>query len=111
MQDRRAVIVLTTVADRNEAGRLADVLVDEKLAACVNRVGVVSTYRWKGAIEHGEECLLIIKTAADAWPRLRARIGELSSYEVPEIVEIDVARGEQAYLAWLLECVSGQQSA
>lgn len=108
MQDRQAVIVLTTVADRDEAERVALALVDERLAACVSRVGVASTYRWKGAIERGEECLLLIKTAVDVWPRLHARIRELSSYEVPEILAVDIARGEQSYLGWLLECVSVQ---
>jgi len=110
MQDRQAVIVLTTVADRDEAERVAVALVGERLAACVNHVGVVSTYRWKGAIEHGEECLLLIKTASDVWPRLHARIRELSSYEVPEILELDVARGEQSYLGWLLESVGASSA-
>jgi len=91
-----------TCPDAASAQALARALVDERLAACVNRVpGVRSTYRWQGeVIDDGEE-LLLIKTTAARLPALKARLPQLHPYEVPELVAVPVADGHDAYLDWV----------
>lgn len=95
-------VVLTTAANAEEAGRLARVLVEERLAACVTQVaGVESVYRWKGQVEAATETLLLIKTGAEQVAALEKRLGELRSYETPEFLVLDVEAGSHAYLDWL----------
>lgn len=91
-----------TCPDAASAQALARALVDERLAACVNRVpGVRSTYRWQGeVIDDGEE-LLLIKTTAERLPALKARLPQLHPYEVPELVAVPVADGHDTYLDWV----------
>jgi len=91
-----------TCPDAASAQALARALVDERLAACVNRVpGVRSTYRWQGeVIDDGEE-LLLIKTTAARLPALKARLPQLHPYEVPELVAVPVADGHDTYLDWV----------
>jgi len=97
-----AIIVFCTVPDTATAGRIADALVAERLAACVNRLpGVASTYRWKEAIQHDDECLLLIKTTHERFESLRDRIVALHPYEVPEIVALNIEAGAAAYLDWI----------
>jgi periplasmic divalent cation tolerance protein len=101
-----ARIVLVTAANREEAERIAHVLVEERLAACVNLVsGVRSIYRWRDAIEAAEEVLLLIKTRHEAVDALRRRVHELHSYEVPEFLVLRVEQESEAYLAWILASV------
>lgn len=95
--------MLTTVANEAEARTLAATLVRERLAACVNRIAVGSTYRWRGKVEDEAEQLLVIKTAEDLLVALERRVGELSSYDVPEFVALQPAATSDFYLAWLLE--------
>ena len=102
-----ALLVLTTCADAAEADRLAGALVDERLAACVNRVdGIMSTYTWESRLQRDEETLLLIKTTEARFDDLQRAIARLSSYEVPEIIAVPVSRGSRAYLNWLVESVS-----
>jgi periplasmic divalent cation tolerance protein len=97
-----AIVVLCTVPDTATGGRIADALVSERLAACVNRLpGIASTYRWKGAIQHDTECLLVIKTTRERFEPLRDRIAALHPYEVPEIIALAVEAGAAAYLDWV----------
>ena len=97
------VVVLLCTAPEDEAGTLVDRLLDERLVACVNMVGpVLSRYRWQGRIEEGREMLLVMKTTRTCAPRLRARIAELHGYEVPEVLEVGVDGGLDAYLAWVV---------
>ena len=97
-----ARIVLTTAANAEEAGRLARVLVEERLAACVTQVpGVESVYRWKEQVESATETLMLIKTGTEQLAALEARLGELHSYETPEFLVLDVEAGSDAYLEWL----------
>jgi periplasmic divalent cation tolerance protein len=89
--------------DRGEA--IARALVDERLAACVNLLpGMVSIYRWKGAVEREPERQMIIKTTRERLPELQARLTALHPYELPEFIVLSVASGGDAYLRW----VSGQ---
>jgi periplasmic divalent cation tolerance protein len=98
------VVVLSTAPDPEEAERLARILVEERLAACVSRLsGVDSVYRWRGELEEQAEVLLIIKTHARRAPDLTRRLAELHSYEVPEILVLPVAAGLGAYLEWIRE--------
>ncbi len=104
------IVVLVTVGASEEADRLAHALVEEQLAACVNRLkGVQSVYRWLGQVEESGEDLLIIKTKADLFERLKVRIRELHSYSVPEIIALPIIDGSEDYLEWLEEQVYGNQ--
>ena len=97
-----ALIALCTCPDRDVADRIARVLVEERLAACVNRLpGVESTYRWNGAVSVDEEVLLVIKTSHARYAALEARIVALHPYEVPEVVAIVIAAGHAPYLDWI----------
>ena len=95
-------IALCTVPDEKTAGQIADALISEKLAACVNIVpSIMSVYRWKDAIEHDQELLLLIKTSESAWPLLEARILELHPYELPEILAVPIHTGQADYIKWI----------
>ena len=96
------IVVYVTVGSADEGERLAHTLVEERLAACVNRVGPVrSVYRWQGKVEQSEEELLIIKTKRELFERLKTRVQELHSYSVPEILALPVLQGSEPYLKWL----------
>jgi periplasmic divalent cation tolerance protein len=96
------LLVVTTCADAEQGRDLAAVLVRERLAACVNAVPrVSSTYRWDGKIEHADECLLLIKTTRDRFEALEQAIKARSSYELPEIIAVEVERGSVEYLQWI----------
>jgi periplasmic divalent cation tolerance protein len=97
-----ALEVRCACPDPETARALAERLVDEGLAACVQVLpGVQSVYRWHGRVEHAEEALLLIKTAADRFQALSARLHALHPYELPEIVAVELAAGLPAYLAWI----------
>lgn len=99
-------LVLSTTGSREEAQRIAHALVQEQLAACVNVLGPVqSVYRWQGHIDSAEEFLLLIKTTAAASARVQARVRELHSYELPEIVEVGLEGGSTDYLKWIADSV------
>jgi len=101
MTDKK--IVLTTAGSRDEARRIAETLVDRKLAACVNIVPkIVSIYRWKGKVEEAEEWILLIKTAAP-FEKVRDAILEMHSYELPECMSISIENGSPEYFKWLDE--------
>ena len=102
MTTRKLILVLTTVPDEASAAALADALVQEKLAACVNRLPIESTYRWQGAVESAREVLLVVKSTSDLVDRLRERVHALHSYDVPEFVVLDTAAVAPAYLQWAL---------
>lgn len=101
------LVVFITAAPGEEAQRLAQALVREKLAACVNRIpGVESTYVWEGRIERDAEDLLIVKTRADLFDRLKARVEALHGYDVPEVIALPVTNGSDGYLGWMGACLS-----
>jgi len=94
--------VLSTAPDAATAAQIAEALVGERLAACVNVVeGVSSIYRWKGAVQRDREVLMVVKTTSDAVERLRSRLVELHPYEVPEVLALTVADGHLPYLEWV----------
>jgi periplasmic divalent cation tolerance protein len=103
MTDKR--IVLTTAGSVDEARRIAEALVDRKLAACVNIVPkIVSIYSWKGKVEEAEEWMLLIKTAVGFEP-VHDAILEMHSYELPECLSISIEDGSPEYLKWLADSV------
>ncbi len=97
-------ISFATCKDRRQAAAIAKALVKEKLAACVNIVPAVdSIYVWEGKLEKGREVLLIIKSRAALSKKLTARVKQLHSYSVPEVVTIPIASGNPDYLRWVRE--------
>ena len=102
------VVVLSTVATSEDADRIAGALVERRLAACVNVVpGVVSVYRWKGAVQREGELLLVVKTRSEKLEALKEVLTELHPYDVPELLALPVADGLAPYLAWLDDAVDG----
>jgi len=100
-------VVLTTCGNGEDAKALARVLVERRLAACVNAINsVTSTYRWKGEIQQDQETLLIIKTTSARLAALEQAIREHSKYELPELIALPVFGGAANYLAWVGESVA-----
>jgi len=98
------IIVFVTAGSEEVAERIGKAVVEERLAACANIVpGVRSIYRWKGRIEDDRELLIIMKTRAALFPRLRDRIRQLHTYEVPEIICADIRDGLPDYLKWIVD--------
>ncbi len=104
MTDKR--VVLTTCGSLEEARKIAHAFIDRRLAACVNIVPQIeSVYRWQGKVETAPECLLVIKTTAGKFARLRDALHELHLYETPECIVIGIEDGSAAYLQWIGESV------
>jgi len=101
------MVVLTTCGTAEDAGNLARLLVERRLAACVNVVAdVASTYRWQGRVQQDREALLIIKTTASRLTELTTAIQAESKYELPEVIALPVQAGSVPYLMWLRESVA-----
>lgn len=97
--------------DIHTAKRIAEALVEERHAACVNLLpGVQSIYRWKGTIERAEEVVLSIKTTRAQFEPMAARIASLHPYELPEVLAVEVAAGLPAYLDWVVDNTGGETS-
>lgn len=96
------VTVLVTAPGVNVAEGLAEALVGERLAACVNVVpNVASIYRWEGAVERADEVLLVVKTRAALLESLERRVAELHPYDVPEVLALPVLGGSDDYMGWV----------
>ena len=96
------LLVITNCPDEDVANAIALAVVEAQLAACVNILPrVQSIYRWQGSVESAAEIPLLIKTTADNYPALEARITTLHPYDVPEIIALPIARGLPAYLNWV----------
>ena len=97
-----SLLILTNCPDEATAERIARTLVEQRLAACVNRLAPVhSTYRWEGAVEHALEVPLLIKTTRERYPELESAIRALHPYSVPEIIAVPIAIGFAPYLRWI----------
>jgi len=106
------LVVLITAGSQEEAERIAQSLVAEMLAACVNVVpGVTSIYRWEGEVQRDQEWLLVAKSRRDVLDRLIERVQEIHSYDVPEIIALPLAGGSEPYLRWLDSVVEGSRHA
>ncbi len=101
-----AIVVLTTVGTEEQANLISRELVERRLACCVNIVpGIRSVYRWQGKICRDGELMLLIKSNKEEFEDVAETIRELHSYEVPEILAFDVARGDADFLQWLGCCM------
>jgi periplasmic divalent cation tolerance protein len=98
-------LVFVTVGNDAEAKVIARQLVEEALAACVGMIPQQSIYSWKGEIVEDTEVLLIIKTRNDMFSQLKEKVLSTHSYEVPEIIRIEIQEGHQPYLQWIEETV------
>lgn len=101
------LVVLMTTSTREEAERIAEELVNRRLAGCVTLVPQVeSVYRWQGELCRDQEVVLIVKTHRDRFDELRATVTAMHSYQVPEIIALPIVAGAESYLAWLQESVT-----
>ena len=101
------VIVLTTMPDTTQSDELARALIDERLAACVNVHGpMTSTYRWSGTVEREPERQIVIKTTRERLPALESRLRALHPYDLPEFLVVGVERASEAYAKWVASEVS-----
>jgi periplasmic divalent cation tolerance protein len=105
--ESKALIIICTCPDQESAERIANHLVDNRLAACVNISSPIkSVYRWQGEIETADEIMLFIKTSASSYEELEQTILSLHPYELPEVLAVPVDKGQQNYLGWITQCTS-----
>ena len=100
-------VLLTTVPARDEAAGIAKLLIDEKLAACVQLLPIESFYVWQGKTQNEAETLLLIKTRTALFEQVIARIKTVHSYTVPQIVAMPFSAGFAGYLDWIGEVTGG----
>ena len=104
-------VAITTVSKAEDAERIAEALVERKLAACVNILsGVRSVYRWQGETCRDDEWLLLIKTEQARIEALKAGIAELHPYDCPELIVLPIVDGSADYLSWLAGSLSADGS-
>ena len=96
------IVVLISAANRDEAGRIAEMLVNARLAACVQILPEIqSIYRWQGEVAREREVLLLVKTASGRLDDLVSRVTAIHSYETPEIIALPITAAAEPYLKWL----------
>ncbi|WP_293446528.1 divalent-cation tolerance protein CutA [Persephonella sp.] len=104
------IVVFVTCPDKSVAEKIADGLIKEKLAACVNITGEVnSVYFWQGNVEKDQEYLMVIKTTEELFGKLEKFIKENHPYTVPEIIGMPIIKGSKEYLDWIDQTVSREQ--
>ena len=98
------VLVVLVTCPPDKAQGIADALVEERVAACVNVVpSLHSVYRWKGAVHHEDEAMLLVKTTKDRFEALKQAVLKHHPYELPEVIAVAVDRGHAPYLEWVIE--------
>lgn len=103
-------MIYVTAADRDEALNLARTVVSERLAACANLLGpITSVYWWNGSVNEGDEVALVLKTRADLVEKLTERLKALHSYECPCVVALPITGGNPAFLEWIGAETQGSQ--
>ena len=103
MQKSQFIQVQFTIDDKTLAEEIAEKLLEEKLAACVQILGpMTSIYRWKNNIDEEQEFLCLIKTKSDLFDKLKKEIKSLHPYEVPEIIAIECSEVDDRYYSWLI---------
>jgi periplasmic divalent cation tolerance protein len=96
------IVVLSTCGSREEAEKLAQALVEQRLAACVNVIpGVTSFYRWQGKLESSAEWLMLIKSSRERFEQLRLALEKAHSYDLPEVIALPIVDGAPNYLNWI----------
>jgi periplasmic divalent cation tolerance protein len=102
-----AIVILVTAGSEAEAESIAKALVEEQLAACVNILSPMrSIYRWQGKVADDREWLLVIKTQAERFAAVAAKVKAVHSYQVPEVIALPIVAGAEGYLRWLRESVA-----
>ncbi|MGC9346448.1 MAG: divalent-cation tolerance protein CutA [Candidatus Bathyarchaeales archaeon] len=97
---------MVTAANREEAEKIARCLLDEKLIACANIIGPISSlFWWAGKVERAEEHILLMKSRRDMFEKLSETIRALHSYEVPEIIALPIVKGSSEYIEWIDKCL------
>ncbi len=105
--ESNTIIVFCSCPDQESASRIANHLVENRLAACVNTSSQIkSVYRWQGEIETADEYMLFIKTVTSSYDELELAILSIHPYELPEIIAVPVEMGLQNYLGWINQCTS-----
>jgi periplasmic divalent cation tolerance protein len=97
------VVVITTTGTEEEAKTITDVLLKERLAACVQKIPISSSYHWQGERYDEAELMLLIKTCASLYQKVEARIKANHSYELPEIIQVPITGGTPEYLLWIAQ--------
>ncbi len=98
--------MIVTTGSKQEAEKISQHLLEEKLIACANTLGPVSSlYHWSGKVESAEEFIVIMKTRKDLFEKVTEAVKTLHSYEVPEILALPIIDGSKAYLSWLESCL------
>jgi periplasmic divalent cation tolerance protein len=96
------IVIFVTTGSESEAEKIATTLVEERLAACVNIVSPIrSIYRWEGKVTDDREWLLVMKTRAERFAAVAARVKALHSYQVPEVIALPILVGAEEYLRWV----------
>ena len=96
------ILVLVTTASKEEAEKIAQRLLEDKLIACANIIGpVTSHFHWLGKIDCAEECLVVMKSRMDLFGALVDCVKGLHSYEVPEVLALPIVAGSEAYFGWM----------
>ena len=104
------LVVFVTTSNNEQAAILADIIVSERLAGCVNIVPAIeSIYLWEGKVTRDSEALMIIKTTDERYPELERRVNELHSYSTPEVVAVRIERGSEQYLSWLRDSTAADE--
>lgn len=100
------VVIFVTASSKGEAEKIANKLVEEKLAACVNIVSnVESVFWWEGKVDRANEVLLMVKSREENVPEIITTVKSLHSYDVPEIIALPISAGFEPYLKWINESV------
>jgi len=99
-------IIKTTFPDKASAKAAARLLIERRLAACVQLLPIESVYSWQGEICEEQEILLLIKTKAERFSEVAAAIKQIHTYEVPEIVQVPIVGGNHEYLSWIDDCTN-----
>lgn len=103
------VVVVVTTSSREEANKIVNALLNEKLIACANVFGPVSSsFWWQGKIDKAEEYLVFMKTEAELFEKITSCIKRLHSYEVPEIIALPIVKGFKPYLEWISNTLAGE---
>lgn len=119
MQDNRSksslmdeILVLVTVGSEDEASKISKILVENRLAACVNIIpGIRSVFQWEGRIEEEREFLLLVKTVQEAFDQLVIAVKTNHSYSLPEIIVLPISYGSEDYLSWIRNMTKSGDSA
>ena len=107
-QTNDQIVVLMTAPNAEEATRIAEMLVERTLAACVQILPpITSIYIWKGEVQRESEILLVAKSTRAKFDELEAAVRAIHSYETPEIIALPIVAGSQSYLSWLSSCLEG----